>query len=305
MAKIVQKPTCALIAGAGVAALTVLCIACTSPTDESLEELLRDAVAAQERMAAEMDRSNALNEEFLALMAKEQASGQALDVTELVDLLAELERLEASQSTPAQPAAESGICRRTPEVQQEILEELGRSSCKYVDADELYRIRSLSINGLDGLRRGDLAGLVNLEYLALDFDTGSLKNDEVITISPEAFDGLRTETLNLDGGYRTLYDANTGNSVGSQMLVEVEGFGEAGAYIGRLAGYHVAIHEIPERIKAWLIRVAARYPEAVEAGLWSFPLPVVFGYSDYRPEHGDVRELGGCIELFGGGEDCS
>ena len=67
-----------------------------------------------------------------------------------------------------------GICGRTPRVQQAILAALHTNSCRTVTDEELYRITGLSnlqsydtTNNEWMLKAGDLAGLVNLETLAL------------------------------------------------------------------------------------------------------------------------------------------
>ena len=86
--------------------------------------------------------------------------------------------------TPSGP----GICGRSPEVQQVILNTLKTSSCRLVSNEELYRITSLSKTQFDTLRPGDLAGLVNLKGLAITGDD---------PLPPGAFAGASIEGLQI------------------------------------------------------------------------------------------------------------
>ena len=68
----------------------------------------------------------------------------------------------------------SGICGRSPRVQQVILAELHANSCRTVTDEELYRVTGLSnLQSYDTsnnewlLKAGDLEGVVNLETLTL------------------------------------------------------------------------------------------------------------------------------------------
>ena len=87
--------------------------------------------------------------------------------------------------TPSGP----GICGRSPEVQQVILDTLRTSSCRLISNEELYRITSLSKTQFDTLRPGDLAGLVNLEGL-------SITGNEPLPAG--AFAGASIEKLNIN-----------------------------------------------------------------------------------------------------------
>ena len=65
--------------------------------------------------------------------------------------------------TPTRP----GICGRTPEVQQAIIEKLRIASCRLITEHELYRIRGLPEIRAPELRAGDFTGLVNLNSLSV------------------------------------------------------------------------------------------------------------------------------------------
>ena len=66
--------------------------------------------------------------------------------------------------TPSGP----GICGRTPEVQQALIETLKIASCRLITEHELYRIRDLPDIRAPELKAGDFAGLVNLESLSVE-----------------------------------------------------------------------------------------------------------------------------------------
>ena len=115
----------------------------------------------------------------------------------------------------AVPASGQGICDRTPEVRDAILERLDTTDCATVTAADLARITVLSPNRVERLRAGDLQGLVNLETLFLKRvglvelqagvfdDLSALRDlklhDNRLTFLPHGvFDGLRQlESLSL------------------------------------------------------------------------------------------------------------
>lgn len=123
--------------------------------------------------------------------------------------------------TPSGP----GICGRTPEVQDAIIEQLKLRSCQLITEPELFRIRALGIKGVD-LKAGDFAGLLNLESLKVvlsrsryspsdgqlsaipagtftdsriaDLRIGeSSANSHPVTIEDGAFDGAHVESLSI------------------------------------------------------------------------------------------------------------
>ena len=67
-----------------------------------------------------------------------------------------------------------GICSRTPEVQNAIIETLGIASCRVITIPELYRIRELydsNTISAETFKPGDFAGLVNLRKLSLRMES--------------------------------------------------------------------------------------------------------------------------------------
>ena len=115
-------------------------------------------------------------------------------------------------ATPAQVVTPtptgSGICGRSPAVQETILHTLRTTSCRLVSVEELYRITKF--RDLRGdfyqpqwtkLQAGDLDGLVNLEELNIrgDFDLPpntfagagiKLLTLSGVALSPDAFEGM-------------------------------------------------------------------------------------------------------------------
>ena len=58
--------------------------------------------------------------------------------------------------------AESGICGRTPEIQEKLIEMLQIRSCQVINAAELYRVRKFSASAIS-FKVGDFDDLPNLE----------------------------------------------------------------------------------------------------------------------------------------------
>ena len=62
--------------------------------------------------------------------------------------------------------AEAGICGRTPEVQERLIEALKIASCRRIDAAELYRIRKFSVTA-QSFKAGDFDHLSNVQVMEL------------------------------------------------------------------------------------------------------------------------------------------
>ena len=114
--------------------------------------------------------------------------------------------------TPTRP----GICGRTPEVQQAIIETLRIASCRLITEHELYRIRDLPEISAPELRSGDFTGLVNLNSLSVQLGpsvvpagtftgsgirqltlSSSNRSDSHLTIEDGAFDGTHVKSLSI------------------------------------------------------------------------------------------------------------
>ena len=94
--------------------------------------------------------------------------------------------------------AQEGICDRTQQVQDEIVElvasAVGIGDCANIDATHLAGITELSLRlkSITSLKAGDFAGLTNLEHLRLD-------NNQLSTLPAGIFNGLTNlQRLDLD-----------------------------------------------------------------------------------------------------------
>ena len=112
------------------------------------------------------DSVNALAEQVKTLAASNQTLAEQIRVMPVQE--------SSPREASSTPATDSGICSRTPEVQEAILVTLRLSSCRFVTDDELYRIREWrslsgsSRNDIDWItppQPGDFSGLVNLQFL--------------------------------------------------------------------------------------------------------------------------------------------
>ncbi len=102
---------------------------------------------------------------------------------------------EAS-TPPESTSAGIGICGRTPQVQNAILDTLGVSTCQLVERDELHGISRLGNSNIDvgrGLHLGDFAGLVNVKSLNLE----AREDFKIRAGSLEGLDRLESLTLSL------------------------------------------------------------------------------------------------------------
>ena len=112
----------------------------------------------------------------------------------------------AAPTSEQEPTAEAGrqdlqgICYRTPELQEVILEMLDVELCQVVNTHELYRIRTLSVN-TPSVKEGDFEGLVNVESLRVS--TGLIEANGLrgltglkeLSLSVQVMDGLLTESF--------------------------------------------------------------------------------------------------------------
>ena len=70
--------------------------------------------------------------------------------------------------------AESGICGRTPEIQEKLIEMLQIRSCQVINAAELYRVRKFSASAIS-FKVGDFDDLPNLTSLSIKMSQGTLE----------------------------------------------------------------------------------------------------------------------------------
>ena len=156
--------------------------------------------------------------------------------------------------TPSGP----GICGRTPEVQQAIIDKLKIPSCRVITEAELYRIRSLPDISAPELKAGDFAGLVNLDTLRVAVRpvdpesppvlpaglfagsrirhlgiSAKANSDTHVTIEDGAFDGAHVDSLSISlAEGRPVYDRD-----------------------GELTGYR-AVGRLPDRLPEMLTELS-------------------------------------------------
>ena len=70
--------------------------------------------------------------------------------------------------------ADSGICGRTPEIQEKLIEMLQIRSCQVINAAELYRVRKFSASAIS-FKVGDFDDLPNLTSLSIRMSQGTLE----------------------------------------------------------------------------------------------------------------------------------
>ena len=84
----------------------------------------------------------------------------------------------------ASDQAQVGICYRTPELQDLILEMLDVDLCQVVNTGELFRIRKLESVNMTSVKEGDFEGLVNVQSMTLR--TGTVEANGL-----QGLDGLK------------------------------------------------------------------------------------------------------------------
>ena len=84
----------------------------------------------------------------------------------------------------ASDQAPEGICYRTPELQDVILDKLDVDLCQVVNEKELFRIRDLGNVNIPSVKEGDFAGFVNVQSMTLR--TGTIEANGL-----RGLDGLR------------------------------------------------------------------------------------------------------------------
>ena len=114
------------------------------------------------------------------------------------------------------PAAPAGICDRTPQVRDGIVEAIpGVNDCALVTAQHLSSITRLHLGGreIEGLKAGDFSGLTILENL-------NLQQNQLTTLPTGVFNGLTgLEQLSLQGNQFTTLPNGVFNG-----LTRLEGF---------------------------------------------------------------------------------
>ena len=140
---------------------------------------------------------------------------------------------------PATPSG-PGICGRTPEVQQALIETLKIASCRLITEHELYRIRDLPDIRAPELRAGDFSGLVNLDSLSVQVRTLEGINPPMIPAG--AFTGSRIKQLAISASndsdtHATFEDGAFDGGHIQSLSIYLAGGGPLYDGYGELAGY--------------------------------------------------------------------
>ena len=109
--------------------------------------------------------------------------------------------LESTEN--ASEDALTGICYRTPELQEAILEILDVELCQVVNEKELFRIRTLGNVNMPSVKEGDFAGFVNVENL-------SLSTREIKANGLRGLDGLKKIHLSIQPEQKLRTESFTG-----------------------------------------------------------------------------------------------
>ena len=139
-------------------------------------------------------------------------------------------------ATPSGP----GICGRTPEIQQALIERLKIASCRLITEHELYRIRDLPDIRAPELRAGDFSGLVNLDSLSVQVRTWEGINPPMIPAG--AFTGSRIKQLAISASndsdtHATFEDGAFDGAHIQSLSIYLAGGGPLYDGYGELAGY--------------------------------------------------------------------
>ena len=148
-------------------------------------------------------------------------------------------------TTPSGP----GICGRTPEVQQALIEVLKITSCRLITEHELYRITGLTISAPE-LRAEGFAGLVNLASLRLEVRPPELEGPGLIPEGTLAGSQIKHLTIGSDSTSDTQVTFENGAFDGAyveSLHVSLERGRPVRDQQGQLTGYR-ASGRLPKRL---------------------------------------------------------
>ena len=120
-----------------------------------------------------------------------------------------------SHTVTLSTSAEDGVCNRTMQVRDALMEAAGVSTCEQVSVQNLSGVRELNLadSGITELQAHDFAGLGNLREL-------NLRSNRLTDLPPELFDGLANLT-DLDLTDTALTDLPRGTFDGLAKLKEL------------------------------------------------------------------------------------
>ena len=107
--------------------------------------------------------------------------------------------MRRSHTVTISTSAEDGVCNRTKQVRDALMEAVGVSTCEQASAQGLSRMSELNLSnsGITELQAHDFSGLDNLQVLNLD-------SNELTTLPQGIFEGLdRLQSLSLAGNSLT------------------------------------------------------------------------------------------------------
>ena len=182
-------------------ALLLALMACAGETGDSPPQTtvpIQDENVIMERLEGLAKENAALRAELEDL--KNQADKEKSDLTPQLTSLPAATPDPDARAIPSTPTG-PGICGRTPEVQQAIIDRLMVPYCQPITNAELYRLRDLGEIRAPSLLAGDFDGLVNLYELEISLRQdcgGNCPNPPVIPSG--AFSGIRVEILQISDG---------------------------------------------------------------------------------------------------------
>ena len=146
----------------------------------------------------------------------------------------------------------SGICGRTPEIQEKLIEMLKIRSCQVINAAELYRVREFSASA-QSLKVGDFDDLPNLLSLSI-----WLGQEKVTTLEPGIFQDLHSLNylgINNDANEHTIrLNKDTFKGLNNLKVLDIEYVEhlpeEALDHLQQLTGLNISFlkGDIPSRL---------------------------------------------------------
>ena len=182
-------------------ALIVALMGCAAETEDSPQPTIaptQDENVIMERLEDLAKENAALRAELEDL--KNQADNEKSDLAPQLTSLPTATPDLGARTIPSTPTG-LGICGRTPEIQQAIIDRLMVPYCQPITNKELYRLRDLGEIRAPSLLAGDFDGLVNLHRLEISLGQNCRSNCSNPPVIPGgAFSGIRVEILQISDG---------------------------------------------------------------------------------------------------------
>ncbi len=149
-----------LIATAALAVLTILTIGCGREPEQSGPGGTITPVELNQELR------NELREEIRSIV-QEELQAQLMELTPPEASTPEQKPEPAANTTERPPDLRAGICPRSTQIRQELMEKLGQNQCGQVTPDHLYSITHLQVT-TQKVRPKDFQDLFNLQELLVD-----------------------------------------------------------------------------------------------------------------------------------------